>query len=159
MCDKSLCATRCECYNSWIFFQKCHSGIDWSVTSQGEIFIAQWATTTSTVSTFQFVDRSTGCARTFSMDSIGPTIYPNTVLSIISSNFKGQWFIYNVQNRDYYITMLKWYRSGFLKKDRNHSPCSHPKIWRTYGLRTGALLGIISDIHRVLWVSADPVDV
>ena len=26
------------------------------------------------------------------------------------------------------------------------------------GLRTGALLGFIYDIHRVVWVSADPVD-
>ena len=26
-------------------------------------------------------------------------------------------------------------------------------------LRMGVLLGVISDIHRVLWVSADPVDV
>ena len=48
------------------------------------------------------------------------------------------------------------YRSGFLKKDPNHSPNSHQKIWRTYGLRTDALLGVISDI---LWVSANPVDV
>ena len=31
-------------------------------------------------------------------------------------------------------------------------------VWAN-GLRTGALLGFISDIHRVLWVSAHPVDV
>ena len=51
------------------------------------------------------------------------------------------------------------YRSGFLKRDLKPSPNSHQKIWRTICLRTVALLGFISDIHRVLWVSANPVDV
>jgi hypothetical protein len=36
-----------------------------------------------------------------------------------------------------------------LKKDRNYSPNSHLEIWRPNGLRTSALLGVISDIHRV----------
>ncbi len=36
---------------------------------------------------------------------------------------------------------------------------THLKIGKTYSWTTGALLAIISDIHRVLWVSVDPVDV
>ena len=30
---------------------------------------------------------------------------------------------------------------------------------KNYGLKAGVLLGLISDIHSVLYVSADPVDV
>ena len=37
-----------------------------------------------------------------------------------------------------------YYRSGFLKKNQNHSPNSHPKIWRTYGLT--------KDTIRQFWV-------
>ena len=33
--------------------------------------------------------------------------------------------------------------------NRNHSPNSHQKIWRTNGLRMGSLLGVVFDIHRV----------
>ena len=43
--------------------------------------------------------------------------------------------------------------------ERNYSPNSHQKIWKNNGLRTSVLLGVISDIHRVLWVIADHVDV
>ena len=45
----------------------------------------------------------------------------------------------------------------FLLKDWNHSPNSHQKIWRTNDLRTGALLGVISDIHRVCTNPEDPM--
>ena len=49
-------------------------------------------------------------------------------------------------------TYIWYYRSGFLKKDRNHFPNSHLQIWRPYGLGTVVLLGVISDICRVLCV-------
>ena len=39
--------------------------------------------------------------------------------------------------------------------ERNQFPNSHKKSWRSNGLRTG----VIFDIHRVLWVNVDPVDV
>ena len=37
---------------------------------------------------------------------------------------------------DFFWERSKNYRSGFLKKDRNHSLNSHQKIWRTNCLRT-----------------------
>ena len=52
-----------------------------------------------------------------------------------------------------------YYRSGFRKKDQNHSRNSYQKIWKTNGLRTGALLAVISDIHRVCTNPEDPMDV
>ena len=61
-----------------------------------------------------------------------------------------------VKNRDW--EKKDKIRSDFHKKDRNHSPNSDLKIWTTYSLRLGALMEVISDIHRVLWASADPVD-
>ena len=51
------------------------------------------------------------------------------------------------------------YRSGFLKRDQYHSPNSHQKIWRTNGLMTGALLEVISLIHRIRRSQEDPMDV
>ena len=51
------------------------------------------------------------------------------------------------------------YRWFFWRMEENHSPISYQKIWRTTGLKTGALLVVISDIHRVLWVSSDTDDV
>ena len=47
----------------------------------------------------------------------------------------------------------------FSKENKNASSNSNQKMWRTNGLRTSALLGFIYDIHRVLLVSPDPVDV
>ena len=47
----------------------------------------------------------------------------------------------------------------FWKMERNHSPNLHQKIWRINSLRTGALLGVISDIHRVYTNPEDPMDV
>ena len=41
------------------------------------------------------------------------------------------------------------HRSAFLKRNRNRSPNSHQKIWRTCGLWTGALMRFLSDIHKV----------
>ena len=52
-----------------------------------------------------------------------------------------------------------WYRSGFLKKDWNHSPKSFQKIWRTYCLGTNAWLGSFltsigsSGFVQTLWMS------
>ena len=37
----------------------------------------------------------------------------------------------------------------FWRREQNHFPNSHKKIWRTKGLRTGVLLGVISDIHML----------
>ena len=58
-----------------------------------------------------------------------------------------------------FIFVESLYRSGFLKRDQNHSPNSHQKIWRTNGWRTGALLGVISDIHRVGINPKNPMDI
>ena len=47
----------------------------------------------------------------------------------------------------------------YLRMERNHSPNSHQKIWRNNGLRTGVVLGVISDItQRILLmdVRSDP---
>ena len=58
---------------------------------------------------------------------------------------------------------IRWcfYFAGqvFFKKDQNHSPNSYQKLWRTNSLKTGALLGVISDIHRVRTNPEDPMDV
>ena len=52
-----------------------------------------------------------------------------------------------------------FYRWFFWRMEWNCSPNSHQKIWRTNGLRTVVFLMVINDIHEVLWVNADPVDV
>ena len=48
-------------------------------------------------------------------------------------------------------TIVFQYRSCqvFSKEDENESSSSYKKIRRTNSLRTGARLGVISDIHRV----------
>ena len=51
------------------------------------------------------------------------------------------------------------YRWLFWRMEGNHSPNSHQKIWRTNGLRTGVLLGVISDMHMVHINLEDPMDV
>ena len=43
--------------------------------------------------------------------------------------------------------------------ERNHSPNSHTKTWRTNSLGTSALMGVISDIHRVRINLNDPGNV
>ena len=67
------------------------------------------------------------------------------------------WLCHGKQLAEFWVAT--WYRSGFLKRDQNHSPNSHQKIWRTNGLRTSALLGFISDIHRVRNNPENPVNV
>ena len=59
------------------------------------------------------------------------------------------------------IYFLEWIYTGefYCERNKNHSLNSHPKIWRTNCLRMGALLVLISDIHRVPLVSVDPVNV
>ena len=51
------------------------------------------------------------------------------------------------------------YRWLFWRIEQNHFPSSYQKIWRTNGLKMGALQGVISDIHRVCTNPEDPVDV
>ena len=47
----------------------------------------------------------------------------------------------------------------FSKENENESSNSNKKIWRTNGLRTGVLLGVISNMHRVHINLEDPMDV
>ena len=51
------------------------------------------------------------------------------------------------------------YRWLFWRMERNYTPNSHQKIWRTNCLRTGVLLGVISNNHRVRINPEDPMDV
>ena len=43
--------------------------------------------------------------------------------------------------------------------EHNHSPNSHQKIWRINGLRTGAFLRVIFDIHKIHTNPEDPMDI
>ena len=67
--------------------------------------------------------------------------------------------------QSFYITFimvnifLLCYRWLFWRMERNNSPNSHQKIWRTNSLRMRVLLEVISDIHRVRINPEDPMDV
>ena len=57
------------------------------------------------------------------------------------------------------VLPISFYRWLFWGTEENHSPNSHQKIWRRNILKTGVLLWVISDIHRVRTNQEEPTDV
>ena len=83
----------------------------------------------------------------------------NVIKSLIIQNFKPNRILFQMWRMICGLEKLVTYRWGFLKRERKWELKLTQKNWRTNRLRMGALLMVISDIHRVHTKQEDPVNV